>query len=297
MTEIGATNAVKAEFGLPQPGEASTMVKTSNRMLLQATISDLIELQKQRVFCIKSQSRCDRSVEAFIARYLGYNNDLDAKERVALFKCASAIRKAVAKGGEGQKISDDHFGNALSACTPIIVNSAISRDIWDKHRAQTEKRQRALARSLPVWEFCDEIAGFGELGLAIIVGEAGRGENERGIADYATKERLWKRLGLAVIDGERQQKRTNAGEAATHGYNPRRRAEIWTLADSMFRHQWRGEKDGVAAHPIGRYGEIYAKRKAATESREWTKAHRESDARRVMMKALIEDLWKAWNST
>lgn len=256
---------------------------------LSPAISALAELQTQRAFCIKSQSRCDRSTEALIARFIGYSNTLDAKERVALFKKASTARKAVEKGGEVRQGADSQLPDDLSALTPIILLSAQSREGWDKHRAQVEKQMRKLARSLPVWPWVEQVKGFGDLGLAIIVGEAGD------LSNYATKERLWKRLGLAVIEGERQQRKSGAEAAAAHGYNPHRRAEVWTLlSDSMFRHQWRGEKDDQPAGPSGPYGEVYAARKAHTETREWTLGHRHNDARRVMSKALIADLWREW---
>jgi hypothetical protein len=261
-------------------------------MHLSPVVSALAELQSQRTFCIKSQSRCDRSTEALIARYLGYSNSLDAKQRVALFKKASMARKAVEKGGEGQLMVGNPAGGALASLTPIILLSAQSRDAWDKHRAQVEKKMRQIARSLPVWTWVAQIKGLGDLGLAIIVGESGD------LSNYATKERLWKRLGLAVIEGERQQRKAGAEAAAAHGYSPHRRAEVWTLlSDSMFRHQWRAEKEDQPAGPSGPYGEIYARRKAHTETREWTLGHRHNDARRVMSKALIEDLWKAWNAS
>lgn len=269
--------------------EANHVVTARNAVPLSPAISALAELQTQRAFCIKSQSRCDRSTEALIARFIGYSNTLDAKERVALFKKASTARKAVEKGGEVPRMSDSQTTSDLSALTPIILLSAQSREGWDKHRAQVEKRMRKLARSLPVWPWVEQIKGFGDLGLAIIVGEAGD------LSNYATKERLWKRLGLAVIEGERQQRKSGAEAAAAHGYNPHRRAEVWTLlSDSMFRHQWRGEKDDQPAGPSGPYGEVYAARKAHTETREWTLGHRHNDARRVMSKALIADLWREW---
>lgn len=321
---------------------ASRSLDARSALPSSQTINALIELQKQRVFCIKSQSRCDRSCEAFIARALGYSSPREKdkersgeKERKALFARAAAMRKAVEKGGhmlcenqghpapevdgEGQSASDSQFSaalsvctptkkggqrvienhdadapeagwDALSACTPIITNSAASRYAWDSLRAQTEKEMRRLVKSLPVYAWTKDVAGFGELGLAIIIGETGDLNN------YATKERVWKRLGLAVIEGERQQKRTNTDQAAAHGYTPRRRAEIWTIADSMFKHQWVGAKEDRAAGPSGPYGEVYARRKAHTEGREgWTLAHRDNDARRVMTKALLENLWRVWH--
>jgi hypothetical protein len=293
--EARARHGVPASEYLPSASVPETASKlgliTRDGLTLSPVVSALAELQTQRVFCIKSQSRCDRSTEALIARFLGFRTDLEPKQRLDLFKRAAALRKAVEKGGEGHFHREDHPTRDLSALTPIILLSAQSREAWDKHRAQVERQMRKLARSLPVWSWVEPIKGFGDLGLAIIIGETGD------LSNYATKERVWKRLGVAVIEGERQQRKAGAEAAAAHGYSPHRRAEVWTLlSDSMFRHQWRGEKDGVPAGPAGPYGEVYARRKAHTETREWTLGHRHNDARRVMSKAVIEDLWKAWRS-
>ena len=258
---------------------------------LSVTIAEIRELQAQRRFCIKSQSRCDRSVESFIARGFGYTTDMDAKARVAMFAKAAEFRRKVEKDGGGQSGTAQSGQRDSAPAIPLILLSAQSRRSWDAYRKQIEARMRTLAKTLPVWPWADNVRGLGELGVAIIIGEAGDPAN------YPRIECLWKRLGLAVIDGERQQRKNGAEAAASHGFNPSRRAEIWTIGDSLFRSQWRGAKDDAPAHPLGPYGAAYAKRKAATEGRdEWSLGRRDADARRVMTKALIEDFWKAWMS-
>ncbi len=176
---------------------------------LATLCADLRALQRQRQFCIVSQSRCDRSCESFIARMIGFDGSADEKARKAVFKRASDLRKAVekGKGGESHEHRDSRAMVALSACTPIILNSAAARAGWDALRLNTEKQMRRIARSLPAYAWSQSVAGFGDLGLGIILGETGD------LAGYATKERVWKRLGLAVMDGIRQSRRTNADEA------------------------------------------------------------------------------------
>ena len=306
----GATAQLIARISLPpspipihtSEQGAIAILSAAARVPLASILSDLAALQSQRTFCIKSQSRCDRSTESMIARFLGYRSDAAEKDRKAVWKQASAIRNMV-EVGEGHSVSDSQVRSALAACSLIIMLSAASRRGWDNHRTQVEKQMRQLAKQLPVWPWVEQVRGFGELGLAIIAAETGD------LANYATKERVWKRLGLAVIDGERQQRKTGVEAAAAHGYSPRRRAEVWSLfSDAMFRLQWAGDKDAdgknpvltkkpvaVPAHPIGPYGEAYARRKARTVTREgWTPGHRHNDARRIMTKVLIEDLWKVW---
>jgi len=277
---------------------AMPAVATNPLMPPSEAAQRLMGLQRRRRFCIVQQSRVNRSTEAFIAAELGYSAPrardenterrlAASKERKALFAKAAALRKAAEAGG-GQSRGDDQRTDAAS-CTPIILAAKLGRDAWDTMRAETEAEMVRIAKALPAFAFVQGVAGFGALGLGIIVGETGD------LANYATKERVWKRLGLAVIEGERQQRRTDADAAAKHGFAPKRRAEVWAIADSMFRHQWRGAKDDAPAHAIGAYGVVYATRKAATEGREWPPARRDADARRIMTKALVEDLWRAWN--
>ena len=311
-------------------GEGHHAVDNHGRYALSDTVSALINLQKERTFCIRAQSRADRSCESFIARVLGYQGDLDEKQRKALFARAATIRRAVEKGGqethdgqgriapdadgEDHNRTDNHEHRVLSVCTPVIKASTASRIIWDEHRNLVEGRMKKLAATLPVHAWQKGVVGFGELYLAVIIGETGTSKRLdngtveiKDLGSYDTKERVWKRLGLAVIEGERQQKKTDKAGAAAHGYKPSRRSEVWNLGDSMFKHQWRGDKDedgkdpkktdkpvAIQAHAIGPYGAVYAARKAHTETRGWSDAHRDNDARRVMTKALVEDLWRVW---
>jgi hypothetical protein len=265
----------------------------------------LAELQKVRMFCITSQSRCDRSIESALARCLGFSIDATEAERKAVYKAAADIRIAVEKGKPYKSLpSDDPRALGLSDFIPLIPISAQARAVWDQKRDQVELMMRALAETLPAMAFVREHAkGCGELGLARIVGEAPL------IRVYATHERLWKRMGVAVIGGERQQKKTDTDEALLHGYRPSRRAELWSVcSDTMLRAQWRkGDEDGEG-YPIGPYGEVYRQRKAATAQRiidtealpfsdraKWTKARADKDARRVMSKAFLQDLWRIFH--
>ena len=220
------------------------------------------------------------------------------KERKAIFARAKSFRLSVEQRGVYTFDPPD-----LEVVEPMVEASATGRRAWDRFRATAEKEMTRLAKQLPVYPWAKSVKGFGDKGLAIICGEAGIP-----IAEYRTVEGLWKRMGLAVIDGERQRKKTDKAQAAVHKYSPGRRAEIWTLADAMFRHQWKGadKENGTPGCPAGPYGEVYAARRIHTEPRiaatadlsngdpeKWTLARCYNDARRVMIKALLRDLWVA----
>ena len=146
---------------------------------------------------------------------------------------------------------------------------------------------RAIARSLPVWERVAQIPGFGDLGLAVLVAEAGDD-----LSAYPHHEHLWSRLGLAPFQGK-------AGST-------------WRRSGGLTKQQWTDEfrynpiRRGTIAGDVGlplffakssnAYGAVYTARRAHTASTrpEWTALHSHNDARRIMTKALVKDVWRAW---
>ena len=125
----------------------------------------------------------------------------------------------------------------------------------------------------------------------MIIGEAGD------LSNYGTVSRLWKRLGLAVINGERQRKKTSAEDAIAHGYNPRRRAEVWScVGDPLFKHQsGRTDKEtGLVLRDPGPYRIVYDRAKVAFLERGKTKQHAHDHGMRLATKELLKDLWVMW---
>lgn len=224
------------------------------------------------------------------------------------------------------------------ACAPFIEAELPSKRAFEKLIAQAEKEMKTLARKLPIFMWSQGVRGLGEIGIATIVGETGDlsvTPTKEGVQGYATHERVWKRLGLAVINGRRQ---GAPGPGATkddwieHGYRALRRSQCWKINDSLIRAQWRGAKEDddtgeiTAGYALGPYGELYARQKAEEHRRNdageyaaaaaqivddckarrakphpenlagrLTKKHLDNKARRIVEKQLIEDLWREWN--
>lgn len=303
-TQVTSALSGNPSLGNEGAGEGQECGDTQDRTALSGHVSEIVRLQRVRKFCIVSQSRCDRSIESFLASLMGYRIDGDGKDRKAVFARAKAFRLACEKG-EGQRARDTQRGAALSHFIPMVLASAQARAVWDQQRDNAEREMQRLAKLLPIWPFVEQVRGLGAKGLAIIVGEAGIP-----LGDYRTLSGLWKRMGLAVIAGERQQRKKEKEAAAEHGYSPGRRSQVWAVcSDSLFRAQWRGadEDAGTEAHPIGPYGEVYARRRAHTAPRieatadlpaadpaKWTKGRAHNDARRIMTKRLLADLWEQW---
>ena len=254
---------------------------------------------RKREFALDQRKRIGNATAAFVRTQMGWSLAIPEKEREAIRKRAAAVVEAVAKGKVGPETADDamQFG-------PVIMASVAAASGWDGIEDQTTKSMEKLANQLPAYEWVKSVRGFGAVSFARIVGEAGD------ISTYANPAKLWKRMGLAVMSGQRQ---GNPGKGATavdwteHGYSGRRRSISWQMADTLFRAQWRGEKDGIPAHAIGPYGEDYARKKAeyaarieatadlpATDPAKWTPARADKAARRYMEKAVLRDLWREW---
>ena len=258
---------------------------------VSVTVELLRQLQRRRRFAIKMQSKIDRGTEAYLATQHGYSAALPEKERREIFDRVGKLRRAVEKGEAAQ---GSHAEKAIAnvSVSPhdiaVILASAKGRDAFDAMRQSVESEMRRNVRTLPIWQWAKEVRGLGELGVAIVIGEAGN------LSLYPKKGHLWKRLGLAVIDGERQQRKSGKEAAAAHGYSPQRRSEMWVLADSMLRAQLR-KQDEAQSTSLGLYGDLYLRRRATTEQREgWTKAHSHADAKRYMWKGVLKHMRAAW---
>lgn len=259
------------------------------------TIAAIRALGRQRRFLIKSITASGNSAGAYARTLLGWRLDMPEAERAKIAKRAAKMVAAIRKGVE----TDEPMAATIA---PVIMASHAGQAPLTKLRDHTELEMEKLARALPVYPFAKAVKGFGDLALAVVVSEAGD------VGAYKSRSALWKRLGLAVIDGERQGRRTSAEEAARHGYNPHRRAEMYAVvAKPLLQHQWAKEQDDAPAHPTGPYGERYAVKKAEYMARveatrdlpyndkaKWTPKRADSAARRYMTKCLLRDLYGAW---
>lgn len=231
-----------------------------DRRFSDPAIAEIVELWRQRQDFHRAEKRLTLQTKAILRRFC----DGDKAEAEKLHKLVVA--------GVGPT-------EAQMAVFPLISAKKTVED----HRTQIEKTLRKLAKALPIYEaFVKDVRGFGELGLAATVGEIGD------LSAYKSVSAVWKRAGLAVIEGGRQ--RRVAGDAAIlHGYAPERRSVFWTLADSMLKAQGKDEKAGP-------YRRIYDERKAYERPRVASDAHAHNRAMRVMFKQLLRDLAVAWKA-
>ena len=263
---------------------------------VQVVCTSIQEMQVNRVAIIKAQIRINNATRAFVRHLLGWRFDMKEEERKKIANDAAKIVDAVE---EGESVDPEHY-KVASASTGFILASKQSRSAYDQLRADTEKSMINAVKELPVFEWAEQVRGFGSLDLAIIVGESGN------LSNYSNPGKLWKRLGLAVFDGKSQRKCTNAEEAIRQGYNPRRRSAIWTLGDSLLkcsksnpyrdlfdqRIKYEVEKAGPD-HPTIQCRGMKVNKKNGKEYESYS-IHARRRAQRYVEKRLIKDLWIAW---
>jgi hypothetical protein len=218
---------------------------------------------------MEQRKRVDLSLGSFLRLVLGWSMALPEAERKKIAEQAATLM-------------DDPNDLEWGA---VIAASHKAREPFEDIEKDAVKKMVKLAKTLPVWtSFGESVRGFGEASLAVIVAEAGD------LSNYSTHSKLWKRMGLAVMDGVRQgglAKGASKDAWIAHGYNPTRRSKMWNIGDALIK----GNRDGV-------YRTLYLNRKAYELMRDPEmkpiKAHRR--AQRYMEKRLLRDLWKAWRA-
>jgi hypothetical protein len=170
----------------------------------------------------------------------------------------------------------------------VLAPFLASIEHFAKRRADLERDLHKRVKSLPVWPWVQSVKGFGPGNLAAIIGEAGD------IGSYRSVSGLWKRMGLAVIDGKRQRKCTDTIEALLHGYSPRRRSVAYLLSDTMIRAKSPGYYQHYSDRRAYELARSDAGKPAITPTAPTMHAHRR--AARVMTKRVLRDLFLKWKN-
>lgn len=196
---------------------------------------------------------------------------------------------------------------------PPLQTLLAARGYINDHLKVIAKELEKLAVGLPAYQqLWEPTSGLGALGLALIVGEAGN------LSNYSNHSKLWKRMGLHVLDGRAlftKRSGMTAEQWEKAGYCPRRRSVIYQIVDSLMKSQLRKNKETGIVKAIGAYGEVYLARKLheiekaraeglavvpanripkgrADEYRSEGHVHNRSS--RYVGKKLLRDLWKVW---
>lgn len=260
---------------LPDVGHGSKDTPRSNADIGE-TLALIVENWRARQDFLRARMRLELQAQAVCRRYC----DGDKAEAAKLWA----------------KVKKDREHELLVWLEPYMLAMAP----LDAAKHKVELKLAKLARDLPVYEWAKSVSGFGDVSLAAVVGECAIGPGE-----YRTVSALWKRMGMAVFDGQRQRK-VSGDAAIEQGYNPTRRSLMWNIGCCLIKAQIRSEKDEKgkkvegSEYAIGEYGQLYLDRKqylrerseAAEQPMPPFMLHK--NAQRYIEKRLLRELWKAW---
>ncbi|QNN77222.1 hypothetical protein IAE60_15030 [Pseudoxanthomonas mexicana] len=181
--------------------------------------------------------------------------------------------------------SDHPYRTTALAVTQVLLNA---REDIRQGRLLIEAQLEQDVRALPIWPRVKATHGLGFLGVALLIGATGD------LRRYSNHSKVWKRLGLAVIDG-RCQRKVPGPEGVRQGFSPNRRSTMWNLGSNMLRTQ-SGLPTGrrYKAREPGPFRLGYDARKAYELANGLPKAHAHNRAKRYMEKKLVRNIWRAW---
>lgn len=280
MRKVPSTEAAAGDHRL---NDVKSVLHLSSAAALSATIAEIRTLHRQRMFAQDQRKRADLALGALLRLHLGWQRDLPKADGERIRKRAADLMRLGEQDLKDKPVPDDPDYIELREVILMALTAKLPFATLEKNLSA---RLEALARGLPVWAWAEGVRGFGAGSLAVIVGEAGD------LSAYPSKSHLWKRCGLAVLDGVRQGGLSAGAPAAAwiaHGYSPRRRSRIWTIGDCL-----------IKSNGDGPYRRLYLERKEiekarAAEGEEEIRpivAHRR--AQRYMEKKFLSHLRAAW---
>lgn len=315
-TLIGSAAAVGGASSVSERGHAIYDTHTRYASPLAETIAQIRAAHRERCFWMEQRKRSYLALGAYLRTALGWSLNKPPAERKAIEaealalidageKYVKARKKYKAKEKEGSNSAQlPSIPDNLKRFAHIVVPNVEMISTLIGLETLQEKKMKFLAEQLPVSGWMEAIPGCGLLGLAIIVGEAGD------LGNYSNPAKLWKRMGVAVIDGIRQgaippgtSRDQRAAAWVERMYSPVRRSRLYTIGVAMamnkdcpYRQVYldrkayeaaKAEADGLIVAPAAKI----PKKKASGYR---SLGHIDNRARRYMEKRLLRDLWNAW---
>lgn len=248
-------------------------------------IDEIKESYRRRTHVHGAEKRLTLQIKAICRRHAGLEEDGTSNLREA-----ERIYKAVMEN----KLGEHPAAAEISVSVFPLVEA---RRVLEGSRKKFEKEIKLLAKDLAVSEWIKDVRGVSDLLLGQIIGEAGD------LSNYPNHRHLWKRMGLAVIEGQRQ-RRVKGEEALEHGYAPRRRALMWVVGDCIIKagkghyrevYDLRKDYEIKQANEAGLKVVPAAKIPKSDPESYRSEGHVHLRAKRYMEKIFLRDLWLVWN--
>lgn len=276
---------------------------------MQHIIDQIVSLHRERQATIKAKTKIILQAKALLRSMLCTAQDYEIDDTKDELTIHGDRRKKLTKAAA--KRVDDAFAEVrkdpASEHALTVGHYLASVELFDERQTTLERQMVRLAKQLPVYAWVKSVRGFGDLSFSTIVGECGD------IGTYKSVAAVWKRLGLAVIDGRRQ---GAPGEGATadhwisHGYNKSRRSTSWNARQHVIGDmaKWRPVfgADVRCDHTLTEYQCVYAERARyesaklglpitiSDKGKESYKMHVANRAHRYVEKRLVKHLYLAW---
>ena len=249
---------------------------------LSATISAVLEVWRRRQGWHRAEKSLTLQCQAFCRRLCAG----DKAEGKALFKAIES------------KKEHPLAIPAMMSVAPLLTG----REPIENERLGAEKQLRKMAVNLPGYQFCMKTVGLSEFTIYALTGSC-PGVNLRGFLDFDTYSRVFKRLGLGVMDDGTRQRRVAGEKGMRHAYSPERRSVVWTIGDSIIKgkgpyrkmyddfklvEQQAAEGKGLTILPAARITD-----KMKESGKYISEGHIHNRAKRKMEKAVVRDVWAA----
>lgn len=278
--------------------------KTSKRKApparpIDQVIGELVEYGRLWRDAVRASTGLTNQAKAICRRYLTTSQAdwEDEKKRAKIVKASAALHANVLAG----KCSD-------AGLNAIVLGFEEARQIFVERQDMFEAQIKACVRHLPAWHAmkANGLKGIGEVWFGLVIGETGD------LSNYARHDLVWKRMGLAVIEGERQRKCTDAEKAAKHGYAPQRRSTMWNVGKGLIGSYGLGPRpmdgeDVETREDLTPYQKLFirklryeaekdpsARLPDTAEGKESYTRAAAARAKRYVEKKFLRDLWVAW---
>lgn len=123
---------------------------------------------------------------------------------------------------------------------PFLHVYISTMEMFEAEQSHFEKEMVRAVKALPIFQWAKSVKGFGDAALGHIIGEASGYGKETGVfysvGDFKSVSALWKRMGLAVLNGHRQGapgKGATADDWIAEGYSKTRRSVMWNVGNSL----------------------------------------------------------------
>jgi hypothetical protein len=234
--------------------------------------------------------------------------------------------QATLRSGRDREEAAKHYAVVAKDMThadyPNIAPYLEAKEPLATYREAYEKSLVQLVKRLPIYAWAKGVSGLGDVSLAGLIGECSgcnlETDEHWSIGQMKSVSAFWKRMGVGVVGGIRQQ-RVKGDAAIEHGYVAERRSVLWNIGECIIKAQWRKEN---TVHAYGKlYGEIKANMQARNEAGEFsdtaleiaarmkkagskplaenvagrlTPSHINNRAKRHVTKRLLRDLFVEW---